>query len=139
MKNKGLLIGVGVLALGFLMNQKSGCNGRKFTVPAQYSPDGKSKVVCESDLPRYGFILYQGAWYHSSQFPPPGAGSGTNWTNWAQLLQQGLNSGMAIYDAVNNVVQQFQQGSATNNNNTSSTSTDPGIVTDQWGDSTYTV
>lgn len=138
MAKKALLIGAGVLALGLLMSNKSGCNGRKFNVPAQYSPDGMAKVVCESDLPRYGFIQYQGNWYHSSQFPPPGV-TQANWTNWAQLVQQGINAGMSIYDAVNNIVQQFNQGSATNQNNTSTTTTDSGIITDQWGGSTYTV
>lgn len=111
--DKKIVIGAAVLA-GFLLYSKGGDktgSGPKYWVPAQYSPTGQAIQVYESELPQYGFIRYQGQWYHSSQYPPPGTSANSttmNWQQWAALIQQGITSGMNIYTAVNNVVQEFQ-------------------------------
>lgn len=112
--DKKLVIGGAILAAVLLMGQKGETgSGRKYWVPAQYSPTGQAIEVYESDLPRYGFIQYQGQWYHSSQYPPQGISSNSstmNWVQWAQIVQQGIDAGLNVYTAVNNVVQQFQPG-----------------------------
>lgn len=108
MDNK-VLIGAAALGAFFLLSGGSkGCT-IKYDVPAQYSPTGQNMRVCESDLSQYGFIRYEGQYYHSSQFPPPGTGTGAgvNWQQWGALLQQGINAGLSAYAAVNTVIDQF--------------------------------
>lgn len=104
-------MGAGALfALSLLSSNKSGGNcSVKYDVPGQYSGTGQTIKVCESDLWKYGFFKYEGDYYHSSQFPPTGAGSGEgiDWQQWGQLLQQGVNAGLSVYNAVNTVVDQF--------------------------------
>jgi hypothetical protein len=108
MKNNVLIFGALALGAVFLLKGGTGGGGgQMFTVPAQFSPTGVAVSVPVSQLPSLGFVLYNGSWYHSSQFPPPSGtntGSGFNWANWASILQTGLQTGLTIYQAANTVV-----------------------------------
>jgi len=109
--DKKILVGGAVLGALFLFSSsttKTPC-GLKYDVPGTFTPSGTVEQVCERDLPMYGYVKYNGSWYHSSQFPPPGAatGAGVNWSQWGQLLQQGINAGLEVYTAVNTVIDQF--------------------------------
>jgi hypothetical protein len=96
--NTILVIGaVGVAALLFLGKKKNTLSSQMFNIPPNVStqlPQGGS--VPESSLPQYGFIQYQGAWYHQSQFQAP-AGTDTNSLAWLTTLQNALATGQQLY------------------------------------------
>lgn len=98
MKNNQIII-LALLGLGvyFLMNRgkgttNSGPRQRTYTLP-----DGRK--VTESQLPSLGYVLYQGQWYHQSQFPVPNnapAGMTQSSPNWQQWLNTALSLGQQI-------------------------------------------
>ena len=96
MKNNKLLIIGGLAVAAVLLLGKKG-SGQMFTIPPGVSaqlPQGGT--VPESQLPQYGYVQYQGSWYHQSQFQAP-PGTDTNSQQWYQTLITALQTGQQLY------------------------------------------
>ncbi len=102
MKDKTFLyIGLGVGALLLLQNYGGGggsttappCSQRLVQLPT-------GQTVCETQLPALGYILYNGQWFHRSQFQPPPQYGGVNPNSqeWQNILIGLVNTGFNIYN-----------------------------------------
>jgi len=88
-----LLLGGAALLVWAMQNQQQTSTNPPCSQRLVRLPDGRT--VCETQLPSLGYILYNGNWYHQTQFQPSGQYSGINpnsidWFNvLTNIVQQG--------------------------------------------------
>ncbi|NDG32065.1 hypothetical protein EB118_18565, partial [bacterium] len=79
----------------------SGGTGGMFILP-------NGQRVPESQLPSLGYVLYQGKWYHQTQFPAP-AGTDNTSPSWLAYLNTAIQTGTQLYTTGMAIYSSFQK------------------------------
>lgn len=92
-----LPIALGGAALLYFLSKSgsSSCTKRMVRLP-----DGRE--VCETELPQMGYVLYNGSWYHQTQFEGTGQYEGVDTTSprWYETLTNMINTGTNLFQLV---------------------------------------